>query len=392
MELIRNSNDLAISSTSLREACAALETLGVFTSSIEKRLIDLFTQYYSSKNIIGTANDQAIEKLQQIEKFRKSEIRLFEEIFPTIHISKFISLLDTKFTLGFVTQILKNFPDFMTIESSESLKKLYLLSTTVGLTEAFSRLFKEFTEKTVSKIIQKDGSDISSEIVDGLCSFKDITDYLITTCLIPSFFSFQRDAFEAALNKDTYLISKCICTSLNTLLSDGSSMLDSREVVTEKIQKILGLFRFLHVKDIFEALYSKDLSNRLLFHKNKSMDLERAVLHHLKDQCGANFTTKLEAMFHDLEVSSDILSNFLSTSDLKGPVALSFQVLNKHFWPIHIKQLLPAMIPAALPTLCHSFEKYFQKTFPKKKLEWAPSSSTCVIVANLPNVRNHDRL
>lgn len=66
------------------------------------------------------------------------------------------------------------------------------------------------------------------------------------------------------------------------------------------------LFRFIHGKDVFEAFYKKDLAKRLLVGKSASVDAEKAMLSKLKQECGGGFTSKLEGMFKDMELSKDI--------------------------------------------------------------------------------------
>ena len=63
-------------------------------------------------------------------------------------------------------------------------------------------------------------------------------------------------------------------------------------------------------KDVFEAFYKKDLSKRLLVGKSASADAEKSMLLKLKQECGAQFTSKLEGMFRDIEVSKDLMTSF----------------------------------------------------------------------------------
>lgn len=73
----------------------------------------------------------------------------------------------------------------------------------------------------------------------------------------------------------------------------------------------IGLFHLLAVgKDVFEAFYKKDLAKRLLVGKSASVDAEKSMLSKLKQECGAAFTSKLEGMFKDMELSKDVLLHF----------------------------------------------------------------------------------
>lgn len=67
---------------------------------------------------------------------------------------------------------------------------------------------------------------------------------------------------------------------------------------------------FMVGKDVFEAFYKKDLAKRLLVGKSASVDAEKSMLSKLKQECGAAFTSKLEGMFKDMELSKDVLLHF----------------------------------------------------------------------------------
>lgn len=70
------------------------------------------------------------------------------------------------------------------------------------------------------------------------------------------------------------------------------------------------LFRCIHGKDVFEAFYKKDLAKRLLLGKSANSDLERGMVSRLKTECGSVFTSKLEGMFKDADLSKLLMGQF----------------------------------------------------------------------------------
>lgn len=72
----------------------------------------------------------------------------------------------------------------------------------------------------------------------------------------------------------------------------------------------MQLFRYINGKDVFEAFYKKDLAKRLLMGKSASIDAEKAMIVRLKTECGAQFTSRLEGMFKDMELSKDLTAEF----------------------------------------------------------------------------------
>lgn len=56
--------------------------------------------------------------------------------------------------------------------------------------------------------------------------------------------------------------------------------------------------------------------------KSASVDAEKSMLCKLKQECGGAFTSKLEGMFKDMELSKDIMLQFKQVrSDMNQPIS-----------------------------------------------------------------------
>ena len=91
---------------------------------------------------------------------------------------------------------------------------------------------------------------------------------------------------------------------------------------------------------MFEAFYKKDLAKRLLMGKSASVDSEKSMLSKLKAECGAAFTSKLEGMFRDMELSKDInvafkqhMDHLSNAADYK--IDMTVSVLSMAYWPTY---------------------------------------------------------
>ena len=69
----------------------------------------------------------------------------------------------------------------------------------------------------------------------------------------------------------------------------------TEDAVEDMLDKVVKLLAYISDKDMFAEFYRKRLSRRLLNDKSASDDHERAVLTRLKQQCGAQFTSKVGA-------------------------------------------------------------------------------------------------
>ena len=67
----------------------------------------------------------------------------------------------------------------------------------------------------------------------------------------------------------------------------------SDEAIEDTLEKVVKLLAYISDKDLFAEFYRKKLARRLLFDKSSSDDQERAILARLKQQCGAQFTSKV---------------------------------------------------------------------------------------------------
>lgn len=147
-------------------------------------------------------------------------------------------------------------------------------------------------------------------------------------------------------------------------------------------------FRFIHGKDVFEAFYKKDLAKRLLVGKSASVDCEKSMLSKLKAECGAGFTSKLEGMFKDMELSKDINAAFRHYIDNLpnkdgAKLDLTVNVLSMAYWPTY--QPMEVNIPGEMARYQEIFKKFYHAKYSGRKLQWQPNLGHCVLKANFKN-------
>ncbi|KAJ1815146.1 hypothetical protein LPJ75_002471, partial [Coemansia sp. RSA 2598] len=104
--------------------------------------------------------------------------------------------------------------------------------------------------------------------------------------------------------------------------------------IDHTLEQTVLMFRFLKDKDAFEHYYKLHLAKRLLFGRSISDDAEQSLVSKLKVECGSQFTLKLEGMFKDMQLSSDI-NRELRESGAFSDVGfdMNVSVLTPTFWP-----------------------------------------------------------
>ncbi|KAL7543263.1 hypothetical protein ACHAXR_012765 [Thalassiosira sp. AJA248-18] len=169
--------------------------------------------------------------------------------------------------------------------------------------------------------------------------------------------------------------------------------------------EILALFRHIHSKDVFEAFYKRDLAKRLLTGRSVSTDMERSFLSKLKAECGAGYTSKMEGMFKDMELSRDIMGSYSAyasgaTTNAAAAAAASavvpttfgssskavdmdVQVLTTGYWPVYPKYP-NILLPPELLSLRTKFETYYNDKYQGRRIAWQYSLGNCIVKASFP--------
>jgi cullin 1 len=141
------------------------------------------------------------------------------------------------------------------------------------------------------------------------------------------------------------------------------------------------LLAYISDKDLFAEFYRKKLARRLLFDKSANDDHERSILTKLKQQCGGQFTSKMEGMVTDLTLARENQTSFeeyLSEAATSNPgIDLTVTVLTTGFWPSYKSSDLA--LPAEMVKCVEVFKEFYQTKTKHRKLTWIYSLGTCNI-------------
>uniref|UniRef100_A0A8C1UPD7 Cullin-4A n=1 Tax=Cyprinus carpio TaxID=7962 RepID=A0A8C1UPD7_CYPCA len=167
---------------------------------------------------------------------------------------------------------------------------------------------------------------------------------------------------------------------------DSKLRAGNKEATEEELERILDkimiIFRFIHGKDVFEAFYKKDLAKRLLVGKSASVDAEKSMLSKLKHECGAAFTSKLEGMFKDMELSKDIMIQFKQVCYMQNQsdpsnIELTVNILTMGYWPSYTP--MDVHLPAEMVKLQEVFKIFYLGKHSGRKLQWQPTLGHAVL-------------
>lgn len=176
-----------------------------------------------------------------------------------------------------------------------------------------------------------------------------------------------------------------------------------RAEVESLLGDVVGLFRFIHEKDMFLHFYAQFLSRRLVSENTLSEDVESAIIRSLRQSCGVEAVTRMMSMCMDIEKGHEANKDFgdyCTRHGLAHPHVgrFSTQVLTNGFWPIAqstgTNSLLfsteacllvqaSATIGSHLPAEVHQCERDFAMFYSElhygRKLQWCYAHTRAVL-------------
>ncbi|XP_044494153.1 cullin-1 isoform X2 [Mangifera indica] len=183
-----------------------------------------------------------------------------------------------------------------------------------------------------------------------------------------------KEAFEIFCNKTVSgcSSSELLATFCDNILKKGGSEKLSDEAIEETLEKVVKLLAYISDKDLFAEFYRKKLARRLLFDRSANDDHERSILTKLKQQCGGQFTSKMEGMVMDLTLARENQGNFeeyLGNNPVAHPgIDLSVTVLTTGFWPSYKSSDLN--LPSEMVKCVEVFKGFYETKTKHRKLTW----------------------
>ena len=281
------------------------------------------------------------------------------------------------------------------------LKRLYGLCARVGALRALCAAFKGHVQRIGAATVLDEAKD--GEMITSLLKLKLRMDTALESAFSAnaSFANALKEGFEGFINQRANRPAELLAKYMDAVLRGGSKSAAAAgsavgsaaaggvggEELDASVDAALVLFRCIQGKDVFEAFYKKDLAKRLLLGRFASIDAEKAAISKLKAECGSQFTSKLEGMFKDVELSKDAMTSFkqskpaaASLATLCPDVDVSVQVLTSGFWPTYPP--IECVLPEALGAAQQVFAEHYLRWHSGRKLAWVNSLGTCILKAH----------
>ena len=263
------------------------------------------------------------------------------------------------------------------------LARLYTLLGRVGAHAQLRASWASYIKRRGQAIVTDDKADAT--MVERLLALKARLDVMVEESFESAqpFSNALKEAFEAIINMRGSRPAELVAKFVDATLRSGNKKASDEELEA-LLERALTLFRYLQGKDVFEAFYKKDLAKRLLLGKSASIDAEKSMIGKLKAECGSQFTTKLEGMFKDVNISTDIMAAFRDSAYAKRMPkdAMTVHVLTTGFWPPYPP--IGVALPSQLTQYQDVFRDFYLEKHSGRRLLWQNSLGQCTLQAQFP--------
>jgi cullin 3 len=183
-----------------------------------------------------------------------------------------------------------------------------------------------------------------------------------------------KNSFETFINQNERT-AMCLVYYLDEKFKKDFKGMQEQEI-NDILDKVIHIFRYLQDKDIFEGFYKNSLAKRLLEQRSTNEDAEKLLVKKLKEECGFQFTQKLEVMFKDIKMSEDTMIEFKGTQLAKKlTLEMSVKVLTTGNWPNETKDTsFMVILPKEIQLCISNFNKFYTNKHTGRLLTWKNNS------------------
>ncbi|KXS20409.1 Cullin-domain-containing protein, partial [Gonapodya prolifera JEL478] len=218
---------------------------------------------------------------------------------------------------------------------------------------------REYVDSLIQ--LQKRYMDVSNTVFAGNAAYIAAVDKALGTIVNDSSSNPHAQSSEVLARYCDLLLKK----STKIALADAE--------VETKLGSLITIFKYIEDKDVFQKFYSRTLAKRLIFATSVSDDLEASMISRLKEVCGVEYTAKLQRMFTDMTLSSEINTKFRELSEKSGVqpgVDFGALVLTAGSWPLTGLSSTEYQVPQELEKSVAQFAIFYHANHNGRKLSW----------------------
>lgn len=372
----------------LKSLINMLNTLNVYDEIFKKKLLFISSAYFYCE---ASALFDGIPIITYLQYIRRRQIQEEERSESYLNFETgqlLLKEINETFIKNYLKEILQKLYDYLTtcdynkIENHCNLLEnwhlvyslLHKLDNGISMLQTqFAKYIFEMGSLAIATDTKK------SNTIQELINFKLHLDEIVAKCFD------NNSHFTDEIRTNYIKIMSRLEEKSSYLLSNYIDIKIRKETDDNELEMIFNqsmvLFRFIQGKDLFEAFYRRTLAKRLIFNKLMNLDAEKSFISKLKQECGPDYTTRMEGMLQDINISMNLNYTFktVAANDMGEFSVLS---LTSNFWPSYINNDI--LLPEKMLKYQEMFEAFYRKLHNGKKLIWQPSLGQCILNSKFP--------
>eukprot|EP01060_Flectonema_neradi_P012917 TRINITY_DN1970_c0_g1_i1.p1 TRINITY_DN1970_c0_g1~~TRINITY_DN1970_c0_g1_i1.p1 ORF type:complete len:764 (+),score=141.53 TRINITY_DN1970_c0_g1_i1:35-2326(+) len=380
-------------------------TLQAYSTDFEKPFLEFTENFYEREASRWVAENSATEYLKKAEQRLNEEIQRAQACLHSNSEKALTTAVETVVLKEHQRTLLEmensGFIALLRDQRLEDLSRMYKLFSRLpqGL-DLIAQLLYEYVTNEGKQVVSRhsNSSDLcfksyTNDLLELHKKYRSILTNQLNND--PIFQKAVKDAFEAFINQQLQcnvkgtppgtpaakiFSSELIANYCDMLMKNSGEKMGEDEL-EDLIERVVALFGYINDKDLFQEFYRKQLSKRLLM-TNVHDDIERSLISKLKMRQGAPYTSRLEGMITDKNLSSELQQKFkqyLTENSVSFGFDFSVQVLTTGFWPAFQSHTLE--VPPNVKTAMDTFGKFYDARTQSRKLRWVHSLGTVTLDA-----------
>ncbi|GMY16843.1 cullin-1 [Fagus crenata] len=366
----------------------------LYKQDFEAQMLQDSSAYYSRKASNWILVDSCPDYMLKAEECLKRER---DRVSHYLHISseqKLVEKVQHELLVVYATQLLEKEHSgclaLLRDDKVEDLSRMYRLYHKIpkGL-DPVSTIFKQHVTAEGTALVQQAEDAASSQAANGAgvqeqVLIRKIIELHNKYCFLTD--SLFQNALKVVLEESCKTVTghstaELLATFCDNVLKKGGSEKLSDEAIDETLEKVVKYFEYISDADLFAEFYRRKLARRLLSDWSANKDHEKSILTKLKQQCGAQFTSKMEGMVSDLILARENQTNFeeylRNNTNVKPGIDLTVTVLTTGFWPSY--KSFDLSLPPEMVRCVEAFKGFYETRTKHRKLTWIYSLGTCNI-------------
>lgn len=369
------------------------EAVKVFEESFQKPFIDQTECFYINESTVFLQNHSFTLYLTKCaDRLREERDRVTRYLNETL-LEPLIQTVENALIVKKIDRFITEFKSLLIENNIEQLRILYELvikvpSAVSQLCDCFQTHVKDEGLKAIALNAEKAIEDpklFITTIWSVYEKYKRLLDQSLKSD--PAFYKaldsasmdFINENKVTAESKTAKKTPELLAKYCDNLFKNRENKIDAIEIENLLSQAII-IFKFVRDKDVFYNFYSKQLAHRLLQDLSESYDSERFMLSKLKETCGVEYTSKLQRIFNDVEISKELNVKFKDF--IKNPtVDFSVKVISLSASPFSSKDF-KFHLPQELESSVSNYSTFYIRNHQGRKLTWLYNLSKGELTSN----------